>query len=77
MRETLRRQIAITESRSSQLEWHRPLLNGLFPLTIEFGEGSERRLAMFLLRKKHVSVKSNQCPGLNLSVMNMKISYNG
>ena len=36
-----------------QLEWHKALLNGLFPLTIGGGIG-QSRLAMFLLRKKHI-----------------------
>ena len=52
--DTLRRQVAITgdEDRLS-LEWHRALLNGLFPLTIGGGIG-QSRMAMFLLRKKHI-----------------------
>ena len=52
--ETLRRQIAITGDQDRlQLEWHKALLNGLFPLTIGGGIG-QSRLAMFLLRKKHI-----------------------
>ena len=52
--DTLRRQVAITgdEDRLS-LEWHKALLNGLFPLTIGGGIG-QSRMAMFLLRKKHI-----------------------
>ncbi len=45
---------------SSQLEWHKALLNGLFPLTIGGGIG-QSRLAMFLLRKKHISENPNKC----------------
>ena len=52
--ETLRRQVAITGDQDRlQLEWHKALLNGLFPLTIGGGIG-QSRLAMFLLRKKHI-----------------------
>ena len=52
--DTLRRQVTITgdEDRLS-LEWHKALLNGLFPLTIGGGIG-QSRMAMFLLRKKHI-----------------------
>lgn len=52
--DTLRRQVAITgdEDRLT-LEWHKALLNGLFPLTIGGGIG-QSRMAMFLLRKKHI-----------------------
>ena len=41
--DTLRRQVAITgdEDRLS-LEWHKALLNGLFPLTIGGGIGQSR-----------------------------------
>ena len=52
--ETLRRQVAITGDEDSlELEWHKALLNGLFPLTIGGGIG-QSRMAMFLLRKKHI-----------------------
>ena len=52
--DTLRRQVAITGDQDRlQLEWHKALLNGLFPLTIGGGIG-QSRLAMFLLRKKHI-----------------------
>ena len=52
--ETLRRQVAITGDEDRlQLERHKALLNGLFPLTIGGGIG-QSRLAMFLLRKKHI-----------------------
>ena len=52
--ETLRRQVAITGDEDRlQLEWHKALLNGLFPLTIGGGIG-QSRMAMFLLRKKHI-----------------------
>ena len=52
--DTLRRQVAITGDEDRlQLEWHKALLNGLFPLTIGGGIG-QSRLAMFLLRKKHI-----------------------
>ena len=52
--DTLRRPVAITGDEDRlQLEWHKALLNGLFPLTIGGGIG-QSRLAMFLLRKKHI-----------------------
>ena len=52
--ETLRRQVAITGDEDRlELEWHKSLLNGLFPLTIGGGIG-QSRMAMFLLRKKHI-----------------------
>ena len=52
--ETLRRQVAITGDEDRlELEWHKALLNGLFPLTIGGGIG-QSRMAMFLLRKKHI-----------------------
>ena len=52
--ETLRRQVEITGDEDRlELEWHKALLNGLFPLTIGGGIG-QSRMAMFLLRKKHI-----------------------
>ncbi|MGZ7246673.1 aspartate--ammonia ligase, partial [Streptococcus pyogenes] len=52
--EALKRQVAITGDEDRlEYEWHRALLNGLFPLTIGGGIG-QSRLAMFLLRKKHI-----------------------
>ena len=52
--ETLRRQVAITGDEDRlELEWLKALLNGLFPLTIGGGIG-QSRMAMFLLRKKHI-----------------------
>ena len=52
--DTLKRQVAITGDQDRlELEWHRALLNGLFPLTIGGGIG-QSRMAMFLLRKKHI-----------------------
>ena len=52
--DTLRRQVALTGDEDRlELEWHKALLNGLFPLTIGGGIG-QSRMAMFLLRKKHI-----------------------
>ncbi len=68
----LRRQVAITGTRIAlQLEWHKALLDGLFPTTI--GEGSDNLLGYVL--RGNISVKSKLVSGLNLSAMNMKISY--
>ena len=52
--DTLRRQVALTGDEDRlELEWHKALLNGLCPLTIGGGIG-QSRMAMFLLRKKHI-----------------------
>lgn len=61
--EALKRQVKITGDEDRlELEWHRALLNGLFPLTIGGGIG-QSRLAMFLLRKKHIGeVQSSVWP---------------
>ncbi|MGS4786868.1 aspartate--ammonia ligase [Streptococcus sp. P25B114] len=61
--DALKRQVAITgdEARLAY-DWHRALLNGLFPLSIGGGIG-QSRLAMFLLRKKHIGeVQSSVWP---------------
>lgn len=61
--DALKRQVAITgdEDRLT-FDWHRALLNGLFPLSIGGGIG-QSRLAMFLLRKKHIGeVQSSVWP---------------
>lgn len=61
--DALRRQVALTgdEDRLSY-DWHKSLLNGEFPLTIGGGIG-QSRLAMFLLRKKHIGeVQSSVWP---------------
>lgn len=61
--DALIRQLAITgdEDRLA-FEWHKRLLNGDFPLTIGGGIG-QSRLAMFLLRKKHIGeVQSSVWP---------------
>ena len=61
--EALKRQVKITGDEDRlQLEWHKALLNGLFPLTIGGGIG-QSRMAMFLLRKKHIGeVQSSVWP---------------
>ncbi|HFH9838079.1 TPA: aspartate--ammonia ligase [Streptococcus suis] len=61
--EALKRQVAITGDEDRlEFDWHRALLNGLFPLTIGGGIG-QSRLAMFLLRKKHIGeVQSSVWP---------------
>ncbi|ASB96224.1 aspartate--ammonia ligase [Streptococcus equi] len=52
--EALKRQVDITgDQERLQFDWHKSLLNGLFPLTIGGGIG-QSRMAMFLLRKKHI-----------------------
>ncbi|HEL2066148.1 TPA: aspartate--ammonia ligase [Streptococcus suis] len=59
----LRRQVAITgdEDRLA-FDWHKALLGGLLPLSIGGGIG-QSRLAMFLLRKKHIGeVQSSVWP---------------
>ena len=69
--DTLRRQVAITGDEDRlQLEWHKALLNGLFPLTIGGGLGNLVWLCSCFVR--NISVKSKPVSGLNLSVMNMK-----
>lgn len=61
--DALKRQVAITgDEERLEYEWHKALLNGLFPLTIGGGIG-QSRLAMFLLRKKHIGeVQSSVWP---------------
>ncbi|MFH6655922.1 aspartate--ammonia ligase [Streptococcus suis] len=61
--EALKRQVAITgDVDRLEFDWHRALLNGLFPLSIGGGIG-QSRLAMFLLRKKHIGeVQSSVWP---------------
>ncbi|HEL2324489.1 TPA: aspartate--ammonia ligase [Streptococcus suis] len=61
--EALKRQVAITGAEDRlEFDWHRALLNGLFPLSIGGGIG-QSRLAMFLLRKKHIGeVQSSVWP---------------
>ncbi|HEM2741798.1 aspartate--ammonia ligase [Streptococcus suis] len=61
--EALKRQVAITGDEDClEFDWHRALLNGLFPLSIGGGIG-QSRLAMFLLRKKHIGeVQSSVWP---------------
>ncbi|MGT2742241.1 aspartate--ammonia ligase [Streptococcus plurextorum] len=61
--DALRRQVKITGDEDRlELEWHKSLLNGQFPLSIGGGIG-QSRLAMFLLRKKHIGeVQSSVWP---------------
>ncbi|HEM6535128.1 aspartate--ammonia ligase [Streptococcus suis] len=61
--EALKRQVALTGDEDRlEFDWHRALLNGLFPLSIGGGIG-QSRLAMFLLRKKHIGeVQSSVWP---------------
>ncbi|HEM2830462.1 TPA: aspartate--ammonia ligase [Streptococcus suis] len=61
--EALKRQVAITGDEDRlEFDWHRALLNGFFPLSIGGGIG-QSRLAMFLLRKKHIGeVQSSVWP---------------
>ncbi|HEM6575861.1 TPA: aspartate--ammonia ligase [Streptococcus suis] len=61
--EALKRQVAITGDEDRlEFDWHRAFLNGLFPLSIGGGIG-QSRLAMFLLRKKHIGeVQSSVWP---------------
>ncbi|HEL2195728.1 TPA: aspartate--ammonia ligase [Streptococcus suis] len=61
--DALKRQVAITGDEDRlEFDWHRALLNGLFPLSIGGGIG-QSRLAMFLLRKKHIGeVQSSVWP---------------
>lgn len=52
--DALKRQVAVTGDYDRlNFDWHKSLLNGLFPLTIGGGIG-QSRMAMFLLRKKHI-----------------------
>ena len=52
--DALKHQCAITGDLDRlEFEWHKALLHGLFPLSIGGGIG-QSRLAMFLLRKKHI-----------------------
>lgn len=52
--DALKRQVAIMgDFDRLEFDWHKSLLNGLFPLTIGGGIG-QSRMAMFLLRKKHI-----------------------
>lgn len=59
----LRRQVAITGDQARlEFDWHKALLSGLLPLSIGGGIG-QSRLAMFLLRKKHIGeVQSSVWP---------------
>ncbi|HEM3726128.1 TPA: aspartate--ammonia ligase [Streptococcus suis] len=59
----LRRQVAITgDQERLEFDWHKALLSGLLPLSIGGGIG-QSRLAMFLLRKKHIGeVQSSVWP---------------
>ncbi|HEP1837544.1 TPA: aspartate--ammonia ligase [Streptococcus suis] len=61
--EALKRQVAITgDQERLEFDWHKALLSGLFPLSIGGGIG-QSRLAMFLLRKKHIGeVQSSVWP---------------
>ncbi|KXT79280.1 aspartate--ammonia ligase [Streptococcus sp. DD13] len=61
--DALKRQVAITGDQDRlEMDWHKALLNGLFPLTIGGGIG-QSRLSMFLLRKKHIGeVQSSVWP---------------
>ena len=70
--EALKRQVKITGDEDRlQLEWHKALLNGLFPLTIGGGIG-QSRMAMFLLRKKHIGeVQSSVWPKVRDSYENI------
>ena len=52
--DALKRQVEITGDQDRlKLDWHQALLHGLFPLTVGGGIG-QSRMAMFLLRKKHI-----------------------
>lgn len=61
--DALKRQVALTgDQERLEFDWHKALLNGLFPLSIGGGIG-QSRLAMFLLRKKHIGeVQSSVWP---------------
>lgn len=62
-KDALTRQLAITgDEERLKFDWHKRLLNDDFPLTIGGGIG-QSRLAMFLLRKKHIGeVQSSVWP---------------
>ncbi|HEP6259626.1 TPA: aspartate--ammonia ligase [Streptococcus pyogenes] len=52
--EALKRQVEMTGDQDRLgFDWHKSLLNGLFPLTIGGGIG-QSRMVMFLLRKQHI-----------------------
>ncbi|HHJ4952503.1 TPA: aspartate--ammonia ligase [Streptococcus pyogenes] len=52
--EALKRQVEMTcDQDRLGFDWHKSLLNGLFPLTIGGGIG-QSRMVMFLLRKQHI-----------------------
>lgn len=52
--EALKRQVEMTDDQDRLgFDWHKSLLNGLFPLTIGGGIG-QSRMVMFLLRKQHI-----------------------
>ena len=59
----LRLQVSITGDEDRlEMDWHKDLLAGKLPLTIGGGIG-QSRLAMFLLRKKHIGeVQSSVWP---------------
>ncbi|HFU7037573.1 TPA: aspartate--ammonia ligase [Streptococcus agalactiae] len=61
--DALKRQVVLTGDEDRLVfEWHKTLLRGFFPLTIGGGIG-QSRLAMFLLRKKHIGeVQSSVWP---------------
>lgn len=61
--EALKRQVVMTgDEERLNFDWHRALLAGEFPLSIGGGIG-QSRLAMFLLRKKHIGeVQSSVWP---------------
>lgn len=61
--DALKRQVVLTGDEGRlEFEWHKTLLRGFFPLTIGGGIG-QSRLAMFLLRKKHIGeVQSSVWP---------------
>ena len=61
--EDLKRQVALTgDQERLAFDWHQSLLAGEFPLSIGGGIG-QSRLAMFLLRKKHIGeVQSSVWP---------------
>ncbi|MBG9367704.1 aspartate--ammonia ligase [Streptococcus sp. NLN64] len=61
--DALKRQVAITgDEERLEFDWHKTLLRGFFPLSIGGGIG-QSRLAMFLLRKKHIGeVQSSVWP---------------
>ena len=53
--DALKRQVALTGDEDRlEFDWHKTLLRGLFPLSIGGGIG-QSRLAMFLLRKNHIT----------------------